>query len=65
MLCQILLIMHIIAKKRVMGKEREEKNIVVTSDGTLFCRLHREEDEKGETAEREEEEASKWDQLID
>ena len=50
-----LLIMHIIAKKRVMGKEREEKKMVVTSDGTLFCRLQREEEE------REEREASKWD----
>ena len=48
-----------------MGKEREErkqKKIVVTSDGTLFCRLQRKESE-GE--EGEEEEASKWDQLID
>ena len=48
-----------------MGKEREgrkeEKKIVVTSSGTLFCRLQKKETER----ESGEEEASKWDQLID
>ena len=48
----ILLSMHLIAKKRVMGKEK--KNVVI-SDGTLFCRLWREE---------EEEALSKWNKLI-
>ena len=64
MLCQILLIIHIIAKKLWERKEKREKRkkIVVTSDGTLFCRLQRKENE-GE--EGEEEEANKWDQLID
>ena len=54
-----LLIMHFIAKKRVMGKERKRK-IVVTSDGTLFCRLQR----RKRRGEREKEgEASKWDKF--
>ena len=58
-----LLIVHVIAKNRVMGEEREERErkiIVVTSDRTLFCRLQQEEEEW----EREEGEASKWDKLI-
>ena len=52
MLCQILLIMHIIViRKKVMGKKRgekrkEKKNFVVISSGTLFCRLQRKELEK-------------------
>ena len=45
-----------------MGKEREErKENVVTSDRTLFCRLQKKEDKE----EEGEDEASKWDQLID
>ena len=60
---KFLLIVHIIAKKLWERKEkREKKRNVVTSDGTLFCRLWKKENE-GE--EGEEEEASKWDQLID
>ena len=34
---------------------------MVTSDGTLFCRLQREEEERRERKARE---ASKWDKLI-
>ena len=56
-----LLIMHFIAKKESYGKRK--RKIVVISDGTLFCRLQREEEEKRERA-REEREASKWDKLI-
>ena len=42
-------------------RKREKKTkVVVTSDGTLFCRLQWEE----EGHEREEGEASKWDKLI-
>ena len=44
----ILLSMHLIAKKRVMGEN------VVISDGILFCRLQREEEET----------SSKWNKLI-
>ena len=44
----ILLSMPLIAKKRVMGEN------VVISDGTLFCRLRREEEET----------LSKWNKLI-
>ena len=66
MFCQILLIVHIIVRKRKKFWERKEKGekkrkIVVTSDGSLFCRLQKKET-KGEG---EEEEASKWVQLID
>ena len=45
------------------GKRREEgrKNFVVISGGTLFCRLWRKETKR----DSGEEEASKWDQLID
>ena len=50
----ILLSMHLIAKKGVMGK-RKKKNVVI-SDGTLFCRSQREE--------KEEEASSKWNKLI-
>ena len=57
--------MHIIVRKRkrVVREEREgrKEKIVVTSSGTLFCRLQKKETE-GESGE---EEASKWDQLID
>ena len=45
--------------KRELWEKKEKKN-VVTSDGTLFCRLQKEE----EVREREEGEASKWDKLI-
>ena len=47
-----LLIMHVIAKKFWEGEEKKERRkIVVTSDGTLFCRLCKKEDEEGEGAE--------------
>ena len=49
-----LLSMHLIAKKRVLGKKEEN---VVISDGTLFCRLQRQEEEK------ESEASSKWGKL--
>ena len=52
-------------KEKSYGKgkrrEKEKKNFVVTSSGTLFCRLRKKETER----ESGEEEASKWDQLID
>ena len=50
-------------EKKVMGKEREgrKEKFVVTSSGTLFCRLWKKETEGGSG----EEEAIKWDQLID
>ena len=52
----ILLSMHLIAKRELWEKEREEKKNVVISDGTLFCRSRREEEE--------EEASSKWNKLI-
>ena len=58
---KFLLIMHIIAKTLWERKEKRKRN-VVTSDGTLFCRLQKKENERDGG---EEEEASKWDQLID
>ena len=45
-----LLIIHFIAKKESYGKRK--RKIVVTSDGTLFCRLRREEEEKRERERR-------------
>ena len=55
--------MLLLKKSYGKGKRRkreEKKEIVVTSDWTLFCRVQWEEEEQ----EREEGEASKWDKLI-